>query len=119
MGQTTGIAIALGFGRGRLLTGSTSGYESEAVAQILGYFLRNPGAADSLEAIARWRLLEQCAHRSFQKTEAALNWLVEAGYLQEVWVSGSNRIFRLDPAKRPDAVELLKKRAGPADPIEP
>ena len=36
--------------------------------EILSYFLRNPQAADNLEGVARWRLLEQTVHRSVEET---------------------------------------------------
>jgi hypothetical protein len=78
------------------------------VEQVLSYFLRNPNAADTLEAIAHWRWLEERAHRSFQKTEAALDWLVKEGFLLEVWVAGSPRVFRMDPARREEAAQFLE-----------
>lgn len=74
-----------------------AGPELEIVKQILNYFLRNSKAADTLEGIARWRLLEEQVHRSFQQTELALTWLVEQGFLEEVKTVGSSRIFRLAP----------------------
>jgi hypothetical protein len=120
MGHGVGITVASLFDRGHLvLPGSTSVSDAEVVEQILSYFLRNPNAADSLEAIAHWRLLEECAHRSFQKTEAALHWLVTQGFLLEVWVVGSARIFRMDPGRRTEAVQFLEKQAGPPDQKNP
>ena len=119
MGHAVGIAVALEFDRGHLLPGSTSVSNAEVVGQILSYFLRNPNVADSLEAIAHWRLLEESVYRSFQKTEAALNWLVREGFLLEVWVDGSARIFRMDPDRRTEAVQFLEKQDGPADQKEP
>jgi DNA-binding transcriptional ArsR family regulator len=78
------------------------------VHEILSYFLRNPDAADSLEGIARWRLLEQVVHRTISETEGALTWLVEEGYLIEVEESYSHRLFRLNPEKQEAAGELLR-----------
>jgi hypothetical protein len=92
------------------LSRSESESDPEVVGQILSYFVCNPNAADSLEGVARWRLLEECAHRNFQQTTAALNWLVSRGFLEEVRITGSSRIFRLDPAKREEAVRFLAKR---------
>ncbi len=83
----------------------------EVVRQILSYFLRNPEAADSLEGVARWRLLEEQVHRSVQQTEAALKWLVSQGYLEEVEVAGSTQIFRLSSKHRNDAAKLVGKPA--------
>lgn len=79
----------------------------EIARQILGYFLRNPQAADSLEGIARWRLLEEHIHRSLQQTDAALTWLVSRGYLQEMQPGSGIRLYRLDSKRQADAVQFL------------
>ncbi len=76
--------------------------------EILEYFLRNPKVADSLEGIARWRLLEQVIHRTISETEGALKWLVEEGYLIEVEQPCSRRLFRLNPEKHLAAGDLLR-----------
>lgn len=86
--------------------------DPEVVEKILSYFVRNPKAADSLEGVARDRLLEESVHRSLHQTAAALNWLVGRGFLEEVQIPGSRRIFRLDPDKRAEAVRFLAKRRG-------
>lgn len=86
---------------------------SEAVAkEILGYFLRNPQAADSLTGIARWRLLEAAVQRSVAKTEAALQWLLEQGYLRQVQIHGGEGVFSLNPEKRREAESFLDQRAN-------
>jgi hypothetical protein len=74
----------------------------------LAYFLRNPAAADSLEGIARWRLLEQAIHRTTTETEGALKWLVDEGYLIEMEQPRSRQLFRLNPEKHLAADELLR-----------
>ena len=81
--------------------------ELEIVKQILNYFVRNPKAADTLEGIARWRLLEEQVHRSFQQTESALTWLVAQGFLEEVETVGSSQIFRLAPQHQTEAARFL------------
>lgn len=84
---------------------------SEAVAkEILGYFLRNPQAADNLTGIARWRLLEEAVQRSVAKTEAALQWLLEQGYLRQVQIHGGEGVFSLNPEKRAEAESFLDQR---------
>ena len=77
--------------------------------QILSYFLRNPQAADSLEGIARWRLLEEQIHRSLLQTDAAVAWLVSQGYLQEIQPGSAVRLYRLDSKRQADAVQFLAK----------
>jgi len=75
---------------------------------VLSYFLRNPDAVDTLENIARWRLLEEAIHRTITETEGALNWLVEEGYLIEIEESTSRRLYRLNPEKLADAEALVR-----------
>jgi hypothetical protein len=55
----------------------------EVAKEILSYFLRHPNAADSLEGIAEWRILEEKVRRSVEETKKALDWLVRKGFLQE------------------------------------
>lgn len=74
---------------------------------ILAYFLRNPQSADSLEGVARWRLLDQTIHRSVDETNRALDWLVEQGFLLKVTRPGSGAIFCLNPAERGRAESFL------------
>jgi len=75
--------------------------------QILSYFVRNPSAADSLEGIARWRLLEEAIHRNIAETEESLRWLVKEGYLVEMTQMHSSRLFRLNPEKKKEAESVL------------
>jgi hypothetical protein len=87
--------------------------DNEVVKQVLGYFVRNPRTADTLEGIARWRLLEERVQKSLLQTEAAIDWLVGEKYLEEVTVAGSKEaIFRLNPERRSDAVRLLAKNTA-------
>lgn len=82
--------------------------ELDLVRQIMSYFVRNPNAADTLEGITRWRLLEEQLHRSLQETERALAWLVAQGFLDEVKTTGAPPLFRLRPERRADAVALVE-----------
>lgn len=38
--------------------------DSKLALEILQYYLRHPEAADTLEGVARWRLLEQRIHHT-------------------------------------------------------
>lgn len=82
---------------------------SKPAREILAYFLRNPHAADSLEGIARWRLLEEAIHCKVIETRAALEWLVSEGFLMETSLSASGKLYQLNPEKRDQAEVLLKK----------
>ncbi len=76
--------------------------QNEIAQEILGYFLRNPNAADNLEGIARWRLLEQVVYRTLDETQEAVEWLVEQGVLLETPTTGFGPVFRLNSRKPPD-----------------
>ena len=79
----------------------------DAAKQILAYFVRNPGAADSLEGIARWRLLETIVQRSLAETAEAIRRLVAEGYLCEKDVPGSDSIFLLNQEKAAEAERVV------------
>jgi len=76
--------------------------------QILSYFLRNPNGADSLMELARWRLMEERIRITVEDTQAALNWLVAEGYLQQEARVGTESLFRLNPERMHEAESLLK-----------
>jgi len=79
-------------------------------SEILRYFLRNPRAADSLEGITRWRLLDERIYRTLEETARALDGLVGKGLLVTEESTGlAERLFRLDPNKLADVEQFLKK----------
>jgi len=81
--------------------------DAAAVNEILGYFVRNPQAADNLEGIARWRLLNEFITRQVDQTQRALLWLVAKGYLRERSAAGTGAIYSLNPDKADQACEFL------------
>jgi hypothetical protein len=87
--------------------------EKSIVREIISYFLRNPDAADTLEGIARWRLLDETVHRRVKETQAALQWLVAQGIIQE-HVSSGGTIFGLNPESKEQAEQLLASEEDPA-----
>ncbi|HSS99403.1 MAG TPA: hypothetical protein VLK33_20350 [Terriglobales bacterium] len=81
------------------------------VKQVLEFFVHNRKAADTLEGIARWRLLQQEVRRNVQQTEQALGWLVEQGLIEELQPPGyQTSVFRLNPERQEDAVQFLAKQ---------
>jgi len=80
--------------------------------EILGYFLHNPQAADSLEGIARWRLLEEAVQRRVESTDQALTWLVAHGFLRKVSTAGTGAIFSLNRERQAEAERFLRSVAG-------
>ncbi len=81
----------------------------EVARDILNYFLRNPQMADTLEGIARWRLMSETIHRSVEETNEALEWLAEQGFLSRLPRTGAGVIFRLNPDKRDVAETFLAR----------
>ena len=75
--------------------------------QILNYFLRNPLAADTLEGVARWRLLDEVVRSSVEETNIALQWLVGEGFLSKSASAGAGTTFRLNPARTTQARQFL------------
>ena len=86
---------------------------SSAAKEILSYYVRNPGAADSLEGITRWRLLDEAIHRTLTETEESLEWLVKEGYLITMNEGHSKRLFRLNPARQKEAESALNPSTPP------
>jgi hypothetical protein len=86
---------------------------SEEVAkEILRYFLRNPHAADSLEGVARWRLLDERIYQNLAKTRRALAWLVLRDYLVEDSSAHTGRMFRLNGKRRAEIARFLTSRGN-------
>jgi hypothetical protein len=83
--------------------------EALAVREVLSYFVRNPNAADDLEGIARWRVLEEIARRRIEDTRHALKWLVEEGYLRETLVAGWAPIFKINSDRLEQAKAYLAR----------
>jgi hypothetical protein len=82
--------------------------DPDVVKTVLGYFVRNRKAADTLEGVTRWRLLDEQVNRSLQQTDAAIAWLVEQGFLEELRPAGSAvPVFRLNPDRHAEAAQYL------------
>jgi hypothetical protein len=75
--------------------------------EILRYFVRNPQAADSLEGVARWRLMDEVIRRKLDETEAGLQWLVAQGYLTSSVAPGGAVTFSLNAARAEEAERFL------------
>ena len=80
------------------------------VRDVMRYFVQHPAAADSLEGIARWRLLEQRAQDLVAETSDALALLVEHGMVEKISVPGGRALYRLNPDRADAARELLEGR---------
>lgn len=79
----------------------------------MSFFLRNSNAADNLEGVARWRLLEETVHQSVEETERAVRWLVAKGFLREVATTAAGSIFMINPDMREQAERYLAEGQPP------
>jgi len=75
---------------------------------VLAYFLRNRRAVDTLEGVARWRLLEEDIHRGVDEAQEALGWLVEQGLLVQERPTYGEPVFRLNHEMIGEAERLLR-----------
>lgn len=85
----------------------------EISKEILNYFLRNPNAADDLEGVARWRLLNETIDRSVEETKTALEWLVKQGFLVKAARSSTSTMYLLNRQASERARSFLKKPRDP------
>jgi hypothetical protein len=85
-----------------------------AVTEILSYFLRNPNAADDLEGIARWRLLNEMVHRKVEETDLALKSLVACGLMIESTGPGMLGVFSLNEGRIDEARQIVALRQSEA-----
>jgi hypothetical protein len=74
---------------------------------VLSYFVRYPEAADTLEGVARWRLLDELARRTVEETASAVKWLVAQGLLTESMPPGSAPVYALNKARMAEAKQLV------------
>jgi hypothetical protein len=83
--------------------------EAKVSKEILSYFLRNPHAADDLEGVARWRLLNETIDRSVEETRTALEWLVKQGFLLKAARPSTTTMYRLNHQESTRARSFLMK----------
>jgi hypothetical protein len=99
----------------RVLDGVMSKEPTAIAKEILAYFVQNPQAVDSLEGVACWRLQEERIRRQIKDANAALEWLVEKGYLQKISSPFAKPVYRLNEANR-SAVEWFLAGSVGAEP---
>lgn len=76
--------------------------------EILSMFVRNPEMVDSLEGIARWRLLNTRIRSDVEETQEALDVLVSKGYLLTV-ETASGPLFQINAEKLTAAESLVQE----------
>jgi hypothetical protein len=104
--KTSGVCLARVSGKGRsALQDSGSEIDLAAAESILRYFLRNPQAADDMEGVVRFRLLNEAIHRNVKEARVTLDWLVAKNLLLEEKREASSTMYRLNP----DGIEEIEK----------
>ncbi|MGE5205795.1 MAG: hypothetical protein ACM3PW_09270 [Chlamydiota bacterium] len=89
--------------------------ERKLLSEILSTFVRNPEMVDSLEGIARWRLLSTRIRSDVEETKEALDALVAKGYLLMV-ETATGPLFQINAEKLAAARELVQEVSpGPMD----
>lgn len=82
--------------RGFYLAPRDSNIDFELVEDVLRYFTRNPNAADTVEGLARWRLVDEVIHSNLEHVAEAVAWLVSQGMLVEESTSPLTKVVRLN-----------------------
>ncbi len=90
-----------------------AGPRDQVRREVLSYFVRFPEAADSIEGIARWRLLQERIHRTLAETREAIDWLVSQRYLVQIRTASTDPLFGLNSDKQADAVDYLTQTDSP------
>ena len=83
----------------------------DTTLEVLEYFVNNPQAADSLEGIARWRLMQKAVAQRVEETDRAVDWLLTHDFLLQEAVAGSAAVFRLNRRRIAEARQLLAAQA--------
>jgi DNA-binding transcriptional regulator PaaX len=83
--------------------------EPEVGKFILGFLLKNPDAEDTLEGIVEWWLMRERIEYETGRVRAALEDLVEKGFVLERKRSGSDMRYRLNERKVREVQSYLKQ----------
>lgn len=83
---------------------------SDVARQVLSYFVAHPQAADDVEGIAHWRLLDELARVAVEDTARAVDELVSCGLLTCDRSESARPRFRLNRAQAVAAAQMLSGR---------
>jgi hypothetical protein len=79
----------------------------EITREILRYFMKNPGAKDTLEGIARWWLERNRVERTVDEVAQSLHVLVAQGLIIRRQARAALPYYLANPAKRREIAEFL------------
>lgn len=91
------------------MIGQDPAIDLDVAKHILRYFYRNPQAADTVEGVARWRLLDERIQNNLETVMQAMAWLVSEDLLVKESRPASSTVFRLNLAQSEQIGELLRK----------
>jgi DNA-binding PadR family transcriptional regulator len=86
--------------------------DSPLAHEILSYLAENPDSQDTLEGIVQWWLLDRKIERQTTEVKEALASLVSDGFVIEQTTSDSRTHYRINPEKKADIREVLKKKSS-------
>jgi hypothetical protein len=78
--------------------------------EILEYFVRHPGGAETLEGLARWRLSQITVEHAIEEIGRALAWLSARGLLRPRPLEGAPDLYVLDEEDAGQAQRWLRRR---------
>jgi Fe2+ or Zn2+ uptake regulation protein len=67
---------------------------SEIKSEVLGYLEEHPDAADSVEAIQQWWLLQRVSRFSHERIQKVLDQLVEAHLVERLRLSDGHEVYK-------------------------
>ena len=83
---------------------------SRTLFDILAYLADHPKAADTIEGIAQWWLLEQRIRQQIPVIEKALGVLVEKGFVLEQSARNGRTRYRINQRKHTQIKSFLERR---------
>jgi len=86
--------------------------ESNITYEIMGYLLKNPEAAGTLNAITEWWLLEQKIIYEMCRVKEALDELVENGFVLKLKGADSGVYYRINKEKEAEIKDLIEGIKG-------
>ena len=79
----------------------------QQAGKILEYFVNHTHASDSVEGIARWRLLQQDIYQTIHQVERALEFLVKMDLLRQQGTQATGRLYVLNTARIAECREFM------------
>ena len=89
--------------------------ESETARELLEYLAENPDAADTLEGIVEWWLLDRSIDRGIAKVKEVLEQMAARGLIVERKGSDARTRYQLNDERRREIAALLGRELKPPE----